>query len=155
MKFGFKIFFLALLIAVFGFLFFYFTQKNLDSSSGASQVCIKSYCFLVETARTDPEREKGLMFRQSLPEGHGMLFIFDKEGGYSFWMKNTLIPLDMVWMDKNKKVVYIAKNVQPCIADNCPAINPNVNAQYVLEANAGAVDKIGIETGDMAGVWYN
>ena len=71
-------------------------------------------CFQVELARTESERDQGLMYRKELDKNKGMLFIFDKEGIYPFWMKNTLIPLDMIWIDSNNKIVFIAQNVQPC-----------------------------------------
>lgn len=92
------------------------------------------------------------MFRKSLEEDKGMFFIFDKEGIYSFWMKNTLIPIDIIWLDKNYDIVFISKNSRPCGNDNCLVINPNINARYVLEINAGISEKIGLKIGDKAGV---
>lgn len=120
-----------------------------------SQACINSNCFLVELAKTNAEREKGLMHRSQLGQYSGMLFIFDKEGIYPFWMKNTLIPLDIIWIDGNPsadsgQVVFINKNSQPCPSNGeCPSINPGVNATYVLEINAGFCDGLDIKVGDV------
>jgi hypothetical protein len=88
------------------------------------------------------------MYREKLDANAGMLFIFEQEGSYGFWMKNTLIPLDIIWLDKTKKVVYIKKNALPCSGDPCPVFQPQHNAFYVLEVNAGIVDEIGLAEGD-------
>jgi uncharacterized membrane protein (UPF0127 family) len=99
-------------------------------------------------ADTPQKKSKGLMFRQELEENWGMFFLFDKESKHSFWMKNTLIALDIIWIDDDFKVVYIKESFQPCQEDNCPSVVPNRKAKYVLEINAGIADKIGIEVGD-------
>ncbi len=88
------------------------------------------------------------MFRESLDADKGMLFIFEEEGEYPFWMKNTLIPLDIIWIDRNKEVVFISKNTKPCEVDSCSIINPNRKSQYVLELSGGMVDKIGLNVGE-------
>ncbi len=111
-------------------------------------VCFKSECFAVEIASNQEQRERGLMFREHLDQGNGMLFVFESEGDYPFWMKNTKIPLDMIWMNQNKYIVYITKNAQPCIKDPCQQINPGKNALYVLEVNAGTADSLGMKEGD-------
>ena len=87
---------------------------------------------------------------QHLDENKGMLFIFDTLALYPFWMKKTLIQLDIIWMDKNGKVVFIGRNSQPCKTLVCPVISPSVLASYVLEINAGISDKLGIKVGDTA-----
>ncbi len=111
------------------------------------KVCFKKDCFKVEISDSENERIKGLMYIEKLDENKGMLFVFDKEDYYPFWMKNVLIPLDIIWLNKDKEVVYISKNVQLCKED-CTSINPNANAMYVLEVNAGISDKIGLKEGD-------
>ena len=121
------------------------TKQNAEN-----QVCFGSNCFVVELAKTTAEQEKGLMNRTELDANKGMLFIFNNEGVYQFWMKNTLIPLDMIWMDGNNKIVFMAQNIQPCKTMICPNINPLVNANYVLEINAGVAAENGIKTGDVA-----
>lgn len=93
----------------------------------------------VETAKTDFQRAQGLMFRKSLANDTGMLFIFDEEDFHSFWMKNTLISLDMIWIDENFHMKYFIQNVPPCKSDPCPSYQPMFKARYVLEVNAGFI----------------
>jgi hypothetical protein len=113
-----------------------------------NQVCFKNNCFLVELARTSEERNRGLMFREKLEQNRGMLFIFEEESIYFFWMKNTLIPLDIIWINKNREVVLINENTQPCQENLCPSINPEKAAKYVLEIKAGISQKINLRVGD-------
>ena len=82
--------------------------------SKPSLVSLNEKTFEVEIADTSLERAQGLMFRAELKEYQGMLFIFPISEKHSFWMKNTLIPLDIIWIDENKKIVYIYENAQPC-----------------------------------------
>ena len=127
------------------------TENKAENKENQPQVCLKNDCFNIEIAKTETERERGLMFRQGLAENSGMLFIFEKTGVYPFWMKNTFIPLDMVWISEDKKVVFIHKNAQPCVEGTiCEIIDPRVQADYVLEMNAGESDKAGISVGDKA-----
>mgnify|MGYP001767292046 CR=1 FL=1 len=111
------------------------------------RVCFKNQCFNVEIAKTPFERELGLMYRKSLDRDKGMLFIYPKTGEYSFWMKNTLIPLDIIWINENQQILYISKNTQPCQKE-CLSISPLADAKYVLEINAGMSDELGIRVGD-------
>jgi len=111
-------------------------------------VCAGEKCFQVEVAKTESQRERGLMYREELGRDKGMLFIFDEDGMYPFWMKNTLIPLDMVWISSTGKVVFIAENVQPCKSLLCPSVIPGAIAKYVLEVNAGICKDIGLKVGD-------
>ena len=112
------------------------------------QVCLGERCFTVEIAKTQAQQDKGLMGVRELDKSKGMLFVFDKEGIYPFWMKNTLIPLDMVWIDSNNKVVFISENVQPCKTLLCPSVFPTAKAKYVLEVNSGICKEIGLRIGD-------
>ena len=102
----------------------------------------------VEIADTAATRERGLMFRGSLAENEGMIFVFDARGFYPFWMKNTLIPLDMLWLDAGGRVVSIANSVPPCRADPCPTYPPEADALYVVEAVSGFAKTHGVEVGD-------
>jgi hypothetical protein len=111
-------------------------------------VCFKTNCFSVEIADTEAEREKGLMNRESLGENKGMLFVYAQAGIYSFWMKNTLIPLDIIWLDQNGKVVFIKQDAEPCGSGACPKISPDAAVRYVFEANAGVAKKMGLKIGD-------
>ena len=113
-----------------------------------NRVCFKNHCFDVELAKTAAEISRGLMFKENLGQNKGMLFAFEKESEYPFWMKNTLIPLDIIWINENKEVVFIEKNAQPCKKEICESINPGQKAKYVLEINKGLVDKMGLKTGD-------
>lgn len=113
-----------------------------------SHVCFNDNCFTVYLALTPYELFKGLMFVEHLDEDKGMLFVFEKDGIYPFWMKNTLIPLDIIWIDLNGKAVFISRNIQPCKSILCTSINPGKQARYVLEINAGISDKIGLAVGD-------
>ena len=101
----------------------------------------------VEIARTPMERTRGLMFRAALPEDHGMLFIFERPGKNQFWMKNTLIPLDILWMDDRKRIIHIESRVPPCKLDPCPVYGPSADSLYVLEVKAGVVHKRGLRIG--------
>ena|SRR3989344_1437694 len=112
------------------------------------KVCVRDHCFEVEVAKTPLQREKGLMFREHLNNDKGMLFVFEQEGDYPFWMKNTLIPLDMIWINQNQEIVFIKENAQPCEQVDCPIIEPGQNAKYVLEINGGVVKDINLTLGD-------
>ena len=83
------------------------------AASGGAQVELKGKQFAVEIADDDEERARGLMFRESMADDHGMLFVFDEDAPQSFWMKNTFIPLDMVFIREDGEVASIAKNAQP------------------------------------------
>ena len=111
-------------------------------------VCFKNYCFDVELPQTVEERTQGLMLREHLDLDKGILFTYKEEGKHPFWMKNTLIPLDIIWINKDKEVIFIGQNIQPCKAEPCPVINPNVGAKYVLELNARTVEEIELTIGD-------
>jgi uncharacterized membrane protein (UPF0127 family) len=101
-----------------------------------------------ELAVTPEERAQGLMFRQKIEFGQGMLFVFEREGIYSFWMKNMLIPLDLVWLDREKRVVHIERDVPPCTENPCPTYTSKVPALYVLELKAGSFEKRGLKMFD-------
>lgn len=111
-------------------------------------VCIKNVCVQAEIADTGPKQMRGLMHRKSLPLKSGMLFIFEQEAKYSFWMKNTIIPLDMIWIDADKRIVDITKNALPCKEEICGNFSPRSEAKYVLEVNSGFSDRFGLNIGD-------
>jgi uncharacterized protein len=102
--------------------------------------------FSVEVMRTQPELEKGLMFRTSMPEDHGMLFDFQTEQPVMMWMKNTYIPLDMIFMAKTGRVVGIVANAKPQSEQILTAGTPTF---AVLELDGGVAAKIGLKVGDM------
>ena len=124
------------------------SSANNSGNESLSKVCFGAKCFYVELAVTPEERSRGLMLREHLDPDKGMLFIYHDEGVHYFWMKNTLIPLDMIWINGNREVISISKDVQPCQTSQCPQIGPGQKVQYVLELNGGASDKIGLAVGD-------
>jgi len=89
-----------------------------------------------EVMQTPSDRAQGLMFRPSLPEDRGLLFVFDEIDFHSIWMKNCKFPIDIVWLDDQHKVVDVAEAVPPCKADPCPSYLPMRRARYVIELNA-------------------
>ena len=112
-----------------------------------SAVLPDGFAIDLELAVTAEEISNGLMFRPSLPANRGMLFLFEQPRRPSFWMKNMLIPLDLVFLDGAGVVVDVIADVQPCAADPCPNYPPSSPAQAVLEINAGSAAVHGIEIG--------
>src|SRR5262245_9512214 len=103
------------------------------------------YPFAVEVAVTDEERSKGLMFRRELPEGRGMLFDFKQDTNATMWMKNTYIPLDMIFIRADGRIQRIAENTEPQ-SERIIAAGAPVRA--VLEVAGGTAKKLGIKAGD-------
>ena len=103
------------------------------------------HAFSVEMAVTEPEREKGLMFRKELPEGNGMLFDFHREQEVGFWMQNTYIPLDMIFIRGDGRILRIAENTEPLSTRIIPSNGP---VRAVLEVIGGTARKYGIAPGD-------
>ena len=101
--------------------------------------------FQVELADTDEERARGLMFRGSMPADRGMIFVFDQAAPQAFWMQNTYIPLDIIYIGADGRIVSIAKNTPTLSETPIPSGAP---ARYVLEINAGLSDRHGIAPGD-------
>ncbi|MHC5225246.1 DUF192 domain-containing protein [Ignatzschineria sp. LJL83] len=101
----------------------------------------------VELALDSASQARGLMYRQEMPENSGMLFMFSEETPLSFWMKNTLIPLDIIYINEQGNVVHIA-TAQPCKIQNCPSYPSVYPAKYVLELNAGRAEELGLSAGD-------
>ena len=119
----------------------------LPRDNSLSRACFKEECFEVEIADSPDEQERGLMFYESLKKNKGMLFVFEEEGDYPFWMMNTLIPLDIIWINSSREIVFISENAQPC-GEICEPIDPKQNAKYVLEINGGLVGEKNIKVGD-------
>ena len=147
----------VLIILVFAVAFFVagivasFPRENGSAVEiNAPRVCLNGFCYEVEVADDPIDRARGLMFRESLDENEGMLFVFDREEKHSFWMKNTLIFLDIVWMNSAGEIVEISENTPPCVADSCPSYVPEGLAKYALEIAGGQTRKIGMRIGDRA-----
>ena len=116
-----------------------------DNNNNNSSVITRVF---VEVPDELEEFARGLMFRNHLPWNAGMLFAFNEEEPQTFTMKNTLIPLDMIFIDSNSKIIDIKENVPPCKQEECPSYPSREPAQYVLEVNAGFVQEKGVKVGD-------
>ncbi len=93
-----------------------------------------------ELAATDEERQIGLMFRERIDPEEGMLFVFQDESYHAFWMKNMRVSLDILWLDREKRIVHIEREVPPCKKEPCPSLAPGLPARFVLELKAGSVE---------------
>lgn len=102
--------------------------------------------FTVEVAVTAQEKEIGLMYRPMMSENHGMVFIYPEEGRRALWMKNTFIPLDMLFVDGQNRIVAIHENARP---QDLTIISPEAPARALIELNAGSVQRLGIAVGDI------
>jgi uncharacterized membrane protein (UPF0127 family) len=102
-----------------------------------------------EIADTPAKRAEGLMGRTNLAPDHGMLFTFSEPGHWTFWMKNTKMSLDILWLDTGGKVVHLESNVPICTRtdEGCPRYHPSKKALYVLELRAGMAERLGIHKG--------
>jgi uncharacterized membrane protein (UPF0127 family) len=109
---------------------------------------LKGTTYTIEIAEDDASREHGLMDRTQMDEDHGMLFIFPDDAPRAFWMKNTKIPLDMIFLDGDRKIVSVTHGAEPCVTERCPAYTSGAPARYVLELNAGQAAKLGLTSGD-------
>lgn len=103
-----------------------------------------------ETAVDTRDMLRGLMFRASLAADHGMLFVHPVSGHYSYWMYQTHIPLDMIWMDEGHKIVELVESAPPCqtAASKCAHFGGHENAKFVLELNGGSIGKYGLKAGE-------
>ncbi|MBN2723166.1 MAG: DUF192 domain-containing protein [Deltaproteobacteria bacterium] len=116
-----------------------------SSSSG------KTLTVSVQLAVSESQQQMGLMFRKSMPESEGMLFVYPRMQRMGFWMKNTLIPLDMLFIDRDKKIVAIIEDANP---HDETVLSPREKAMYVLEVNAGFAKKNQLKIGDKVS-WGN
>jgi len=125
---------LLFLIAIGGVVAYSVTQSE------TTHIMIAGILLTVEFAKTSTAQQKGLSGRPSLPNDHGMLFVFDHEDYWGFWMVDMKFPLDIIWFNSNRQVVFIERNLPPCTPQNCPIFTANAKAMYVLEVNAGFVE---------------
>jgi uncharacterized membrane protein (UPF0127 family) len=124
-------------------------SRTRPDSSNAASVILAGHRFSVEVAETPAEQAHGLMDRTSMPADHGMLFVFGENAPLTFWMKNTLIPLDMLFFDSQYRLVAIQANAQPCRSTPCRLYPSGVPARYVLEVNAATAARIGARQGNV------
>lgn len=147
-----KLFAIVLFAALFLVFFSSYRASPETEKSGQNvptKVCFNLTCINVEIADTPELRSRGLMFRESLDEDKGMLFIFGSEGDWGFWMQNTIISLDMIWIGKDLKIVYI-ETAHPCEKGDCITYSSPKPAKYVLEVNAGFAERNNISPGSKA-----
>ncbi len=125
---------------------FLFSEKQAVSDIVQATVQINGYDFDVRVAQNAKDRQQGLS-GSTLMENEGMLFVFESPDYHSLWMKDMVISLDMVWLDESHAVVHVIENVHP---ETFPTIfTPKEKALYVLELPAGAVDRVGVQIGDV------
>jgi uncharacterized membrane protein (UPF0127 family) len=118
------------------------------ATGDGSWVELNGQRYQVEIADDDAERARGLMFRDELAQNHGMLFIHDAEEPQAYWMKNTRIPLDILYFDNGRRLVAQQRDVPPCaLGDGCPPYPSNAPARYVLELNAGEATRLKLAIG--------
>ena len=118
-------------------------------ASNQPWVELKGQRYSVEVADNHDERTRGLMFRDRLDAGTGMLFVHDVEQPLAYWMKNTRIPLDILYFDQDRKLVSVSRGVPPCsLGNRCPNYPSRGAALYVLELNAGVASEIDVRPGD-------
>lgn len=111
------------------------TDKNPETTSKKTEVTIGNKVYEVEIADTKTKREQGLMYRTDLALNQGMLFKFENSAKHRFWMKNTPLPLDIIWLNDRREVVdYLT--AEPCKTDPCDIFTPVAKAKYVIELNA-------------------
>ncbi len=120
--------------------------------AGEPWVDVNGQRFQVEIAADDQSRAMGLMYRDELADDRGMLFLFRREAPRSFWMMNTRIPLDIIYLDRDLRVVSIVGNARPCRRPPCPSYPSRGPAQFVLELNAGQAAALGLAPGDQLSV---
>jgi len=117
------------------------------TSLATATVTLGGQDFEVEVAHTAAQRTQGLMFRPSMPDNHGMLFLFPRSRRMAFWMKNTEIPLDILFFDQQARLIRAHINVPPCRQPPCAHYSSNTAAAMVLELNGGRSRSLGLEAG--------
>jgi uncharacterized membrane protein (UPF0127 family) len=113
-----------------------------DTPKGEIRVCLR-------IAKTEKERQKGLMFQTHLGRKEGMLFLFDNDQIQSFWMKNTYLSLDLVFMDDKRLIVDVLEDLPPCPSESCPVYYSRVPARYVLELKGGFIRQFNVQKGSV------
>jgi uncharacterized protein len=126
-------------------------SQELRSGSDGYQhvnVTVNGLVLVADIAATDEQRTNGLSVKDRLDENEAMLFVFDYEALHTFWMKNMKFPIDIIWIDSDKTVVYIEHNVEPCSSDIfCPVFRPDHDSLYVLETIGGFAERHDIVKG--------
>jgi uncharacterized membrane protein (UPF0127 family) len=132
----------VLLVASIAIVYYVYSEPKTD------RIELDGVTLTVELATTPAAQQQGLSDRDSMPADHGMLFIFNQEAEWGFWMHEMRFPLDIIWFNADRQVVFIEQDLPPCTSTTCPVYTPPVNAMYVLEVNAGFVTTNNIKPGD-------
>jgi len=141
---------LLLGLAVVIFIIILIATYTVSNNNNGTYVAINDSKFQVEVAETDTEKQIGLSNTQSLPENEGMLFLFDKPGFYSFWMKEMKFPIDIIFINGNKVTTIVTNAMPPSKNDgNLPLFQPTEESDKVLEVNAGIAKKYNITEGSI------
>lgn len=147
---GYVVLFFCLLFVISKFLLIYAYETK--SLSDKVTVVLAGKTYHLELADTVSKRNIGLMNRYSMPLDEGMLFVFESSGIYPFWMKDTKIALDLIWINDSGEIVFIKENAQPCsniVSAICSSILPGLKpAKYVIELNGGQLKDLGLKVGD-------
>ena len=123
------------------------STPNVGSMQRGTVTFPNTYQISVEIADTEALRIVGLMYRKQLQDDQGMLFVHRDQAIRRVWMKNTLIPLDILFLSSDGKILSMLRAVEPCRQDPCPIFDSSYQAQYMLEVNAGFIDIHKIKTG--------
>jgi len=134
---------IVLFILIVVVMYFVFQKKTTEVIFIKKNLKVKA-----ELAETLWEQSRGLMGRKNLDEFEGMLFVFIDEAPRSFWMKDTLIPLDLIFISRDKKITEIKHNFEPCLISDCSIYRSQNKVRYVLEVNGGFCEQHGVEVGD-------
>lgn len=137
--------FFALLVLVIGFSWTDTSSRSLGR--GKVSFPKQGIEFQVEIAETESQRAQGLMFREAMPLNEGMVFVFDKQAIQRVWMKNTLIELDVIFLSNSGMIVSMLQSLKPCKQTECDIYASEGNAKYMLEVNAGVIEKVGLKIG--------
>lgn len=136
---------IAIILIVLSLFLIIFLLKE-DNITNYADVCFVTEdekCINAEIADTPEKRERGLMNGEGLDQNNGMLFVFPEEGQYPFWMKNMKFPIDIIWINRDYRIVHIEKDAQPC-RESCKSYYPKDKAIYVVEVNANFTEIWGI-----------
>ncbi len=125
-----------------------FQSRTVTFSQGEVNFPNQNFTIKIDIAISKAQLETGLMYRDRLDNNQGMLLIFKKQKNTQIWMKNMLIPLDMVFISAQNQVVSILKNIPPCLKKACTIYQPNMPSKMVLELNTGKIDQYQIKIGD-------
>jgi uncharacterized membrane protein (UPF0127 family) len=113
-----------------------------------SKITVNNFELIADLAITNDQQVKGLDVKDQLKENEGMLFVEKQPAKYDFWMRGMKFPIDIIWLDSNRTVIHIERNLQPCVSDlHCPLFTPDKDALYILETVAGFSKKHNVEIG--------